>query len=377
MRAVVLTVWVFCLLLVQPAQADDTTEAEAEARVLFREGNRLLDKRDLLGALDMYRAAFRRYPNAKILLNTAGVLVELRRKAEAADTYERYLADPAADPKIMPKVAQIVAELEKEIGRLRIEVGEPGARMWLDGKEVGESPQALLVRVDPGAHTLMAVKEGFASSVATVTVGRGDLRTVVLRLERPDLPPVAGSSVVVLAPAKPAQDQPESSSSSSEVVHVESPPENNSQPTERASDKRQLLDGSSIVPSSAVTVDSVAVATSGSQSRRVIGLAMAGTGAALVATGVYCGLRASSAYADVTDLSDTKGKWIDSYQETYERGDRDKLVAIVTIAIGSSSAIAGGILYYLGRSERHFPAAEIAVMPVAGGAAMIVGGTLP
>ena len=69
------------------AQADSQTEA----RALFKEGNRLLDAGDYVGALDMFKGAYSRWPNVKILLNLGTALRQLGRNVEAAEHYEKYL----------------------------------------------------------------------------------------------------------------------------------------------------------------------------------------------------------------------------------------------------------------------------------------------
>jgi hypothetical protein len=162
--------------------------AEREARALFKEANRLLREKDYVAALDMYRAAYGRWPNPKILLNIGTTLRNLGRDAEAADAYERYLVDGKPDAKRRTEVQAILKEITARLGKLRIEVNEPGARVLVDGKVVGESPQAITKRVEPGTHTVVAEKQGYPAAAATVQIAAGQERVVELRLVQPGPP---------------------------------------------------------------------------------------------------------------------------------------------------------------------------------------------
>src|SRR5688572_25081846 len=78
--------------------------------------------------------------------------------------------------------------MSDKVGKIHIEVNEPGARVLVDGKAVGSSPQTITMRVDAGTHAVVAEKEGFALAAATVSVSAGEERVVQLRL----LPPSGG-----------------------------------------------------------------------------------------------------------------------------------------------------------------------------------------
>ncbi len=168
------------LLVAGNVQAD--AKAEREARALFKEANRLLGEKDYVAALDMFRAAYNRWPNPKILLNIGTTLRNLGRDAEAADAYEKYLREGKPDAKRKAEVDAILKELGAKLARLRIEVNEPGARVLVDGKVVGESPQAITLRVEAGTHTIVAEKQGYPAAAATVQISAGQERVVELRL---------------------------------------------------------------------------------------------------------------------------------------------------------------------------------------------------
>jgi len=174
------------LLVAGTVQAD--AKAEREARALFKEANRLLGERDYVAALDMFRAAYSRWPNPKILLNIGTTLRNLGRDAEAADAYDKYLREGKPDAKRKAEVEAILKDLNAKLGKLRIEVNEPGARVLVDGKVVGESPQAITLRVEAGTHTIVAEKQGYPAAAATVQISAGQERVVELRLVQPGTP---------------------------------------------------------------------------------------------------------------------------------------------------------------------------------------------
>jgi hypothetical protein len=179
-------------LLVGAGRAAADAKAEREARALFTEGNKLLDAGDYVGALDLYEAAYQKFPNAKILVNMGTCLRSLGRNAEAATVYEKYLADPNANPALVKEVKRLLDELGTKLAMLVIEVEEPGARVMLDGKEIGLSPQKIKVRVETGSHMVAAEKEGYTSTLATVSLTAGEERSVQLKLLKAGTPPPVG-----------------------------------------------------------------------------------------------------------------------------------------------------------------------------------------
>ena len=78
----------------KPPPSGDKTDAKA----LMLSGVKLLEAKDYLGALAVFKDAYARFPSAKILLNIGTTQKLLNRNAEAANTYQRYLESKDADP---------------------------------------------------------------------------------------------------------------------------------------------------------------------------------------------------------------------------------------------------------------------------------------
>jgi len=181
--------------------------SEDEARALFEDGNKLLEKGNYVDALEKFRAAYARWANPKILLNIGTTLRQLGRNAEAADTYAKYLADSAADPKRTAEVTQVLADLEAKIGKLEIVLAKR-ARVLIDGRLLGELEGTVLARVEPGVHAIAIEPSTGKATMLNVSVAAGEKRTV--EITPPEAPPaeVAPPAPPVAAPAKPEAPAP-------------------------------------------------------------------------------------------------------------------------------------------------------------------------
>lgn len=173
------------LVLVTPAWAD---KAEREAKALFREATRLVSEGDYPGAVEMFRTAYQRFPNPKILWNLSVVLGRMGRNAEAADVYAELIRNPRSEEPKKVEAEKLLAALDAQVGKVRIEVEPPGGRVVLDGREIGTGT-SFTVRVDPGSHTIVAERVGSPPAAATLDVLAGVERAVTLRpgaiVERP------------------------------------------------------------------------------------------------------------------------------------------------------------------------------------------------
>src|SRR3954466_10930169 len=106
----------------QPGSPPPPHGDKGDAKARMQSGIRLLDAKDYLGALAVFKDACARFPSAKILLNIGTTLTLLDRKAEAANTYQRYLDAADADPAKKPEVQAAIDDFDKVVGRLEITV---------------------------------------------------------------------------------------------------------------------------------------------------------------------------------------------------------------------------------------------------------------
>jgi hypothetical protein len=185
------------LLRGAPAAANELKD-KLEAQKLLDQGNRLAGDGDYVAALAKFRAAHARYPSPKILLNIGTTLRQLGRNVEAAEVYEAYLRDPKAESARAGDLKRILAEIDAVIGRVRLETSHEGARVRLDGKPLDGFKNGLVVRVEPGEHTVTAEHDAFPAAVLTVTIAPREERLVHL-----DFTPPVTKKVVVERPPNP------------------------------------------------------------------------------------------------------------------------------------------------------------------------------
>lgn len=76
-------------------------------------------------------------------------------------------------------------ELQKarlRVGALRVRSNVDGARVTVNGRNVGKSPIAEEVFVDPGVARVEAHRDGYSAAEQSVTIGKGEAREVALTL---------------------------------------------------------------------------------------------------------------------------------------------------------------------------------------------------
>jgi len=193
---IVMAMW---MLLAGTSSAAPDAALKHKAQELLTEGNALVLEGDFGAALVKFRTAHELYPSPKLLLNIGTSLRQMGRNAEAAATYEQYLAHPDADPARADELRGILVELDKLVGRLDIRVGETGVRVSLDGARLRDLQGHTVARVDPGRHTLVAEKEGRAPTVRHVAVAAGETASVVLVLNEPGQEPTTPVNLQRLA----------------------------------------------------------------------------------------------------------------------------------------------------------------------------------
>ena len=168
------------LLAVCPPARGQTADEEA-ARALFREGLALHEARDFDGAVKKYRAAYARWKNPKILTNIGTSAWELGRFAEAANAYDRFLADAPGDAN-RAEVEKALSDVLPKVGTIEIGTNGKNATITLDGRQVDIARPDRL-HVEPGAHKLQAQLPGAAPELRELDVAAGAKVRVEFKLE--------------------------------------------------------------------------------------------------------------------------------------------------------------------------------------------------
>lgn len=163
----------------QPAPPDG---GKVDAKSLMQSGVRLLEAKDYLGALAVFKDAYARFPSSKILLNIGTTLNLLDRKAEAANTYQRYLESSDADATKKPDVIAALADIDKSVGRLEISVTPADAEVQVNDGEWQPAAKSRLMRVSQGPFTVRARRDKYAPEAKSAQIISGDRAAIVIAM---------------------------------------------------------------------------------------------------------------------------------------------------------------------------------------------------
>jgi hypothetical protein len=172
------------------AGTEVSDEARTEARDLYRRGRRLLERNKPDEALEEFARAYALYPHWATS-NSMGVCHDrLSRPSEALRLYEQALqegGDEIPGPQreeIATRISALRIQLgirDTATGTIRVTTTPNGARIWLDGDEVGVSPKD--VEADPGPHQIEVEPEGYSRNGVTITAIRGQTVMAALALD--------------------------------------------------------------------------------------------------------------------------------------------------------------------------------------------------
>jgi outer membrane receptor protein involved in Fe transport len=172
-----------CLFLLVPtARADDVAD---EADVQFSLGTERYQARDYERALAYFLASNRLARNRNVLFNIARCYEQLRQFPEAYRYYTRAL-DGETDDAAVARTNEAIARISPRVAVLRIVTDPPGARIYLDRKDLGErgtGPQRMAL--PPATYRVIAELEGYEDATSDpVDVRVGVERSVSLVLRR-------------------------------------------------------------------------------------------------------------------------------------------------------------------------------------------------
>jgi outer membrane receptor protein involved in Fe transport len=165
-----------------PALADDVAD---EADLMFTLGAERYQAGDYPHALAYFLASNRLARNRNVLFNIARCYEQLKQFPEAHRYYSRAL-DGETDAAAVARINEAITRISPHIAVLTIVTDPPGARIYLDRKDLGErgtAPQK--IALPPASYRVIAELDGFeeaSSEPVQVTVGQE--RSVVLKLKR-------------------------------------------------------------------------------------------------------------------------------------------------------------------------------------------------
>lgn len=175
-------------------------EAEAERR---RPGEAaLLEAADLMrqercdDAIPLLRRAWELGHLRNALWNLAECYAHVDRPGQAIEAYQDYLEHPATQARSGDRRAAetAIARLEASVARLEVTATVDGARVLVDGQDLGAAP--MVAQVGEGLHVIEVSSPGFTSDRRELQLSAGDERALRAQLEL-----LPGQMVVTSEPA--------------------------------------------------------------------------------------------------------------------------------------------------------------------------------
>jgi len=173
-----------------PAVQVTDPNARAQAQGLMSEGVKQLQAKAYDQALANFLAAYGQFPSPKILLNIAAALRDMGRLADAANTYQRYLVDPASGSERLAEVKDILIDLDKQLTLLTVRVFPRGSEVSIDGGPYVAVGASEVTRVRPGLH-LVTVRKQDTTSELTINAFEGEQKDIPIVLQVDTGPDVA------------------------------------------------------------------------------------------------------------------------------------------------------------------------------------------
>jgi hypothetical protein len=175
----------------QPA----TSDSKVDAQSLMQSGVKLIEAKDYLGALAVFKTAYERFPSAKILINIGTALKLLGRDADAANAYQRYLDASDTDPKRRAEMQKLLDKIDATVGRVDLKATPADSTITIDDDDWLHVVHASTWRLAPGHHDITARRDGYTPATKSIATSAGESASITLEL----------AQVVVAQPIAPAQ----------------------------------------------------------------------------------------------------------------------------------------------------------------------------
>jgi hypothetical protein len=216
-----------------PAIAVDDPATRPLAQALMTEGVKQLQARSYDQALANFLEAYAKFPSPKILLNIASTLRDMGRSADAANTYQRYLTDPATGAERIAEVKELLLKLDEQLTILTVRVFPHGSDISIDGGPFIPVGSSLLTRVRTGLH-LVRIRKTEQGNELTVNGFDGENKEVVMTVA------AAGTSGTPAQVSSGQPSQPSQTSQTSQTL-VQPPPVVDVAPPELKSDTQKAV----------------------------------------------------------------------------------------------------------------------------------------
>lgn len=162
------------LLLTLPIEGFAQETPKERAKAYSNQGLDAVDSGDFLGAIDLFKKAYRTDPRPKYLYNVGRAYHIMGKFKKALEYYERFLSENTSEKKAK-KAQATIDELKRQMARLMVAVEQTGARLEVDGdKELCVLNKPCLL--DPGEHRVEVLAKGFAPQERRIRLEAGEMR---------------------------------------------------------------------------------------------------------------------------------------------------------------------------------------------------------
>jgi len=169
------------------AYADDT----ARAKELYEMGNKLFDEQKWSEAEAAYQSAWNLRKSFDLAGNLGDVEMHLGQYRDAAEhlsyAYDEF--PTGGKPEVREALGKRIEEARQQVGVLRVKTNVIGARLYVDGKLVGQSPLDKGVFVDVGQRVIEARMDSHDDVLRTIDIVKGSSQQLDLQL----VPKVGGA----------------------------------------------------------------------------------------------------------------------------------------------------------------------------------------
>jgi hypothetical protein len=172
----------------EPAHATPplSESLSGDAKADYDAGKLLYVDGDFAGALVKFTAAREKSKDARLLWNIAACEKNLRHYSSVLAYVRQYLAEgaPMLSDADKDEAARLLEVIEPLTVALELSVNEPGAKVYVDDKLVGETPLEAPLTVDLGLRKLRVQKDGYEDYRDDLIVGNSAKIRLVAKLEK-------------------------------------------------------------------------------------------------------------------------------------------------------------------------------------------------
>ncbi len=157
--------------------------ARAEARERFDRGLRLFNGGDNAGALVEFKRAYDLVANTLVLYNIGLVYAQTGRAVEATDALDRVLSRPGELSAERLAIARRTRdEQAARIASVAVAANVEGARVEVDGIEVGTTPLSASLRITSGTHVVGLVAAGYSPQRKEIAIAGGESQSLTFEV---------------------------------------------------------------------------------------------------------------------------------------------------------------------------------------------------